>query len=293
VNLGVSFDGLRARGVALDDDGNVVARAAAKEVSSGAAGVISELRAAGKNARIDALVLASDPDPDSKSWGFGLEVDGRSVPVSWMSLGNALAFGEMVAGAGRSARNIVAFSLGRSVASGVVVDGRLLTGAHDRAGAIGWLSLNPVERDDYRRLGCLEAEGSSAGIVKRFAWRVKSGDESDVVARAGGNLANVQVEHILEGAGAGDGVAISIVRDTVRYVAMAICNIAAVVDPEIVVLGGILETSADLMLEPIRQECARRLPPFLQDRVKIEITTLGEDAAAIGAAHFAAKETAP
>ena len=51
------------------------------------------------------------------------------------------------------------------------------------ASSVGWLAMNPVEREDYRRFGGLEAEIASAGIVRRFVWRIKSGDESVVADR--------------------------------------------------------------------------------------------------------------
>jgi predicted NBD/HSP70 family sugar kinase len=68
---------------------------------------------------------------------------------------------------------------------------------------------------------------------------------------------------------------------------MAVSNIAAVIDPEVIVLGGILQSSGDLLLEPIRQECARRMPPRIYDDARIQLSTLGPDSAAMGAARFA------
>ena len=92
---------------------------------------------------------------------------------------------------------------------------------------------------------------------------------------------------ILKAARENDGVSISVIRDTVKYIAMALSNIAAVIDPEVIVLGGILQSSGDLMLEPIRQECARRMPPRIYDQVRIEVSQLAADAAPIGAARVA------
>lgn len=59
------------------------------------------------------------------------------------------------------------------------------------------------------------------------------------------------------------------------------------IDPEVIVLGGILQSPGDLLLEPIRQECARRMPPGIYDNVRIELSTLGADSAALGAARVA------
>jgi len=76
-------------------------------------------------------------------------------------------------------------------------------------------------------------------------------------------------------------------RDTAKYLAMAVSNIAAIIDPEVIVLGGILQSASDLLLEPLRQECARRMPPGIYDHVRIEISALGADSAPMGAARFA------
>jgi glucokinase len=127
----------------------------------------------------------------------------------------------------------------------------------------------------------------AAGIVRRLVWRVKSGDRSRVVDAAGGDFNAVTLDMILKGARDNDGVSISVIRDTVKYLAMAVSNVAAVVDPELIVLGGILESSGDLLLEPIRQECARRMPPGIYDNVRIEVSQLGPGGPAMGAARFA------
>ncbi|HUQ89653.1 MAG TPA: ROK family protein, partial [Vicinamibacterales bacterium] len=73
-------------------------------------------------------------------------------------------------------------------------------------------------------------------------------------------------------------------RDTAKYVGMAVANLATMFDPEVVVLGGSIASSGDIMLEAIRTETQRRLMPQQADRVRIELSSLGDDAIAIGAA---------
>ena len=161
-----------------------------------------------------------------------------------------------------------------------------ITGARGRAGSVAWLSLNPVEREDYRKAGCLEAEVAAAGIVRRLIWRIKAGDRSRVQDVVKDDLAAITVDHVLSAARDGDGVAISVVRDTARYLGMAAANLVAIADPEMLVLGGIMASAADLLIEPVRSEIARRLPKPMVDALKIESATLGADAAAIGAARL-------
>ena len=274
------------------DPGGAI-RARAESTAGGTPGVIAVARetlAASGNGHPSAVGI-SFPDPNAKNWPSDLsylsETVGDAVPVRTMSTGNASALAEVWYGAGKSARDLIAFSIGPCVSAGVISNGVLLSGAHGLASSVQWLALNPVERDDYRRMGCLEAEGGASGIVRRLVWRVKSGDRSRVLEAAGGDVNAITLEMILTGARENDGVSISVIRDTVKYLAMAVSNIAAVIDPEVILLGGVLQSSGDLLLEPIRQECARRMPPGIMERTRIEISPLGADAAPMGAARYA------
>ena len=294
--LGISVDGLCARGALVDQANAVVARGESKASEAGDAIVeVARETLAAAGGASPAAVGVSFPDPDWNTWppdlSFLSAAIGQNVPIKTLSAGNAEVLAEAWYGAGRGARDLIAFSIGPSVSAGIVSNGSLLSGAHGVASSVAWLALNPVERDDYRRLGCLEAEGGSAGIVRRLIWRIKSGDRSRVLDAAGGDFARIQLDDILKAARDGDGVSISVIRDTVKYLAMAVSNMASVIDPDVIVLGGVFQSAQDLMLDPIRQECARRLPPAIQERVRIEVSTLGPDAAPMGAARFAATGT--
>jgi glucokinase len=292
VNLGINVDSGRARAVLMDANGAIAARGESAASDANDAILVAAREAlAGANGARPAAVGLSFPDPDSRNWPSDLTflsaAVGQNVPVRTVSTGNASALAESWYGSGKGVRNLIAFSIGPCASAGVISNGALLSGAHGLASSVQWLALNPVEREDYRRMGCLEAEGGAAGIVRRLIWRVKSGDRSRVVDAAGGDFNAVTLDMILKGARDNDGVSISVIRDTVKYLAMAISNIAAVVDPEVILLGGILESSGDLLLDPIRQECARRMPPGIFDNVRIEVSQLGADCAPMGAARFA------
>ena len=159
---------------------------------------------------------------------------------------------------------------------------------HRRAASVAWLSLNPVEREDYRRVGCLEAEVAASGVVRRLVWRIKTGDDSSVPDVVANDLAAITIEHVLEAARAGDGVSISVVRDTAKYLGMAAANLVVITDPEVLVLGGIIATAGDLLLEPLRAELARRLPRPMLDGLAVVPAVLGAEAPAIGAARLVA-----
>jgi glucokinase len=102
-------------------------------------------------------------------------------------------------------------------------------------------------------------------------------------------LAAITIDHVLEAARDGDGVSISVVRDTAKYLGMAAANLVAIVDPEVLVLGGVMATAGDLLLEAVRTELSRRLLKTTMDALTLAPAQLGGEAAAIGAARLASR----
>ena len=279
--LGLDASEGLARGVLVDEDGAVVRRGDGAGTPEGLQAVAREL-SAGRQPGAAGIAIG----------GGGRVPDLRGVHgLVRCTVGSAAVVAESWVGAARGARHAACFLIGESVAAGLLLHGVPWEGAHGMAGAAAWFALNPVERQDYRKFGNLAAEVSSAGIAHRLAWRIQSGDESAVLERAG-SLEAIAASHVFEGARSGDGVAISVVRDTARYLGMAVANLVCCVDPEIVVLAGSIAEAGDLLIEPIRQECVRRLPPALGERLRVEISTLGVDGVAIGAARLAMLSTA-
>jgi glucokinase len=276
LSLGLDLVQGDTRGVAVDSDGTVIRRAR-RAADAGLRSLVDELSA---GLQPDVIGLASE-GVDGKD----VSLDGLPAPLT-CSPGAAAVVAEVWIGAARGARQAVCLLIGERVLAGILLDGVPWNGAHGFAGSAAWFALNPVERQDYRKFGSLAAEVSTAGIARRLAWRVQTGDESVVLDRAG-SLETITASHVFEGARTGDGVAISVIRDTARYIGMAVANMASFIDPEIIVLAGAVSEGRDLLLEPVRQECARRLPPGLVEKFRFEISDLGEDSVAIGAARLA------
>ena len=271
LSLGVDLSQRPARAVVVDERGSVVARG--RGATAGAA-----VRAAAGSRKVNRAGIAAAETADA------IVVPGISR-VTRCAPGTAAVAAEAWLGAAQHAAHAVLLHVGDEVFAGIILDGKPWTGAHGRAGAAGWLALNPVERQDYRRLGSLAAEISAGGIARRLSWRVQAGDHSLALDTAG-SLEAITGALVFDAARRGDGVAISVIRDTARYIGMAIATFAAAMDPDVVVVGG-NAAAADLMLEPVRQECMRRLPADWMNDLRVEFSTLGEDAVAIGAARFA------
>jgi predicted NBD/HSP70 family sugar kinase len=278
--LGLDVGATRVIGVVVDNDGTVLRHARREGALRDTLDAVrAELR---RPPTFAAAGLATDVELDEQ----GSDVAAALHDFHRLSLGAAAISAEAWVGAARNAQHAVCLWIGDRVLAGTLLNGRPWMGAHGLAGDAAWLAINPAERQDYRKYGSLSAEVSNRGIARRLAWRIQAGDDSDVLARAGA-LEAITAAHVFDGARAGDGVAISVVRDSARYVAMAVVNIATVLDPEVIVLGGPMTSAGDLLLEPVRQECQHWLPPAMASCLRIEMSPLGEHGIAIGAAFLA------
>jgi glucokinase len=258
--------------------------AAAPDPGAAAIAALDQVRQGSRDSVGIASATPESPAVAAAAIAVGKRFPGTGAPVT---SGIASAVAESWLGVGRGFKDVVFFAVAEHATAGIVRDGSPIDGGHRRAASVAWLALNPVEREDYRKIGCLEAEVAAAGIVRRLIWRIKSGDRSSVQTATGGSLAAITVDHILDAARQGDGVCISVVRDTAKYLGMAAANLIVITDPQVLVLGGLMATAADLFLEPTRIETMRRLPKAMADVVTLAPAAFKDDAAAIGAAKLA------
>jgi glucokinase len=288
--VGLELRDVDAVAVVVDERGAVSSRVVAAGADLAAAGVaaLGKLPVSAIGLPSVAAMNPESPSTAAAMKALAAKFDGSLGQAAPVASGTAAAAAEAWIGAARDRRNVVYLGVADHATAGILHDGRAMTGVHGRAPAIAWLALNPVEREDYRKTGCLEAEVAASGIVRRLVWRIKAGDRSRIQDAVGDDLAAIALDHVLDAARAGDGVSISVMRDTAKYLGMAAANLVAVADPEVLVLGGIMASAADLLLEPVRTEIGRRLPPAMMQALTIEPAALGAEAAAIGATRLVA-----
>ena len=288
--LGLEIGDATVVAVAVDDTGAVRARADEAINNDAASAALTALRRVAVESADPSLgIAAMNPDAATLQGVLGslkaqyAGIDGASRVTS---SGIAAAVAEAWVGAAADAKDVAYLSIAEHTSAGIVRGGAPEVGAHGRAASIAWLALNPVEREDYRKSGCLEAEVAAAGIVRRLVWRIKAGDRSRIQEMVSDDLGAITVEHVLQAARNRDGVSISVLRDTAKYVGMAAANLVVIADPDALVLGGIVATASDLLLDPVKTEIARRLPEATMRSLVIATAKLGADAAAIGAARL-------
>jgi glucokinase len=199
----------------------------------------------------------------------------------------AYVLGEQWCGVARGFRNVVFVAFGTGIGAGILVDGRLIRGSGDVAGAVGWFALDPRFRPEYGERGCFECEASGSAVARLAQRALEDGRKSAIAEIAVGSGGEVTAETVFRAAAAGDTVAEEILDRVAESMAMGIANIVSILDPEIVVLGGGLFQSDFRLLDPVRARVARWAQPLAAAAVRIEPTGLGEDAGLFGAAKLA------
>jgi predicted NBD/HSP70 family sugar kinase len=180
---------------------------------------------------------------------------------------NLAALGEQWHGLGRGVDDYVYLHLGTGVGLGIVIGGELHRGHSGAAGEVGYLPLvgtDPVQPRSRRR-GALDEMAGASAVVDR--------------ARLIGMTPPLTAKSVFESARLGDAKARRIVEFESDRIALTIAAVTAVLDPELVILGGGIGSNGDLLLEPVVAKL-RAVSPF---RPRIEISSLRQDATLHGA----------
>lgn len=195
---------------------------------------------------------------------------------------NVATLGEMWKGGGRGYCNMVAVTLGTGVGGGIIVDGRLLAGATGAGGEIGHIHVDDEEQDacGCGNHGCLEQYASATGIV-RLAKRALQQSGQDSVLRNG----EISAKTVFDAVKAGDALAMEIAEKFGEYLGKGLAAVAAVVNPEIFVIGGGVSKAGPVLLDYIEKYYKPYVFHGSRD-AKFALATLGNDAGIYGAARL-------
>lgn len=288
--LGLDIGQQFLRGALADLTGAVVAAAEVRSRAAAASGRVAELigladelcAAAGvSRSLVTQTVIGSpgvyDPRRNAIVLAGGLAGWGRPAVLA----GLRAAFGEHVViendvdaatlaerahGHGRDVGTFAFVWVGSGVGLGLVIDGKLHRGGHGAAGEIAYMPISAeqgTDPQDARRRGTLEAAGSAAAVVR--------------AARRAGMRGPVSARRVFAAAAAGDPRAVTVVAGEAELVARAVCAIVAVVDPELVVLGGGIGQAPGFAAAVAAQ--LRRLAPVMP---QVRVSALGTEAVVDG-----------
>ena len=203
-----------------------------------------------------------------------------NMPVMAGNDANVAALGEMWMGGGQGYRDLVVVTLGTGVGGGIIIDGKMLTGATGAGGEIGHIHVNDEEEEicGCGNKGCLEQYSSATGIT-RLANQLLASSDKDSVLRGG----EVSAKTVFDAVKERDPLAVEVAEKFGKYLGDGLASIACVVNPEAIVIGGGVSKAGEILIDFIRPHYEKNV--FHGSRqVKFSLATLGNDAGIYGAA---------
>ena len=189
------------------------------------------------------------------NWGYKNIVKELSNELGGMAVkaandANAAALGEMWAGGGKGSKNLVMVTLGTGVGGGIIVDGKIVAGAHGAGGEVGHACVDPEEEAvcNCGNHGCLEQMTSATGIVRLAKKYLASHDTPSSLRERGESISAKAVFDALK---EGDAAAEAIVQEFSAYLGRALAVFACVVDPEVIVVGGGVSKAGQILIDGI------------------------------------------
>jgi len=308
--IGVDVGGYNIRVVITDIAGNVLNRLKEKNNFSSDGALLTE--------RVAALIsqVKNNVDiDDSTLFGIGMSIsgvidynEGRSIycpnigglndfpvksfmeakmglPVFVDDSVRCMAIAEKHFGAAKGYENFLFVSLGKGIGVGIYVNGKVYRSSTGLSGELGHITVaedGPLCNCGNR--GCLEAIASGPGIIRRAQEGIESGIITSLNSIIAGDFEKLTVEMIAEAAKQGDKFAYHIINRTGEYIGIAISAALNLFGSELVVLGGGIAGSGDIMTEAIKRTVQLRALGVISSRVKIVESSLDEFIAARGAA---------
>jgi predicted NBD/HSP70 family sugar kinase len=210
---------------------------------------------------------------------------------------NLAALGEAGYGAARGCPNAVCLAIGTGIGAGLVIDGRLYHGHTHSAGEVGYmipgvehLALRPAGFGIYESLASGSAiaergqrlaaeQGVGAGVATSLPFPSPGDTGQECEQSSPAPAPTMTAEDVFAAARAGEGWAMQAISETVDLLSIGIANIAGLLDPEVIVIGGGVARSADLLIEPIRARLDGALPAL----PRLVASPLGYRAGVLGA----------
>jgi glucokinase len=201
---------------------------------------------------------------------------------------NAAAWAEYRYGAARGADFALMITLGTGIGGGIVLDGRLRRGSHGVAGEWGHMRVVPDGRlCACGNRGCWEqyASGTALGQTAREVVRTSPAAAARLLERVGSEPDRLTGEDVARAAADGDPLALELITDVGVWLGQGIADLAAALDPEVVVIGGGVSKLGDMVLGPARHQLERALPGRgFRPGPRVVAAELGPQAGLVGAA---------
>ena len=204
------------------------------------------------------------------------------MPVKAGNDANVAALGEMWKGGGEGHKSLVAVTLGTGVGGGIIINEKILTGSTGAAGEIGHIHIedSETEKCGCGNKGCLEQYASATGISRLAKKKLASSDKDSVLRNS-----DMSAKAVFDAVKEKDALAIEVAEEFGYYLGKGLAAIAAVVNPEVFVIGGGVSKAGEILFDYIRPSYKELVFHGSRD-IEFALAKLGNDAGIYGSARM-------
>lgn len=194
---------------------------------------------------------------------------------------NVAGLGEMWRGGARGYKNVVVVPIGTGIGAAIIVDGKVITGAKGAAGEVGHIHVDDeIEQAcGCGAVGCVEQFSSATGLVRMAKKLVSETDRATSLRE----LEEITAKDVIDAAKAGDEAADEIFDKFCDYLGYSLAATAAVIDPEIFIIGGGVSKAGQVLVDRVQSYFVKYVWPGCRG-IKFALAELGNDAGIYGAA---------
>ena len=195
--------------------------------------------------------------------------------------------GEVWQGAAKGCQHAIFLAVGTGIGAGILIDGKVLRGADDIAGSVGWMALDRPFRPEYVSCGCFEHHASGEGLAKT---------EKELLAKKQfSGLKHMRTpptaREILSAHDRNDPLAKAVVKEAIPFWGMAVANLVSMFNPEKIIFGGGVFGPAKKLLPAIHSEAKKWAQPIAIKQMKLLASKLGPNATLYGTGYIALTST--
>ncbi|WP_316569081.1 ROK family transcriptional regulator [Neobacillus sp. YIM B06451] len=310
--VGTDIGGTKVKTIISDLGGNIVAASSFKTGQYLNSGLLRQIAK-----EIDALIQKNSIDP-GKILGMGAGVPGitetdRGIVTEAPSLNwirypfiaeakqifpfpvyvdndvNIAALGEQWLGNAKNKRNVLFIAVGTGIGSGIIIQNKLYRGSSYAAGELCYMVTDMNEMNGhftpvFHRYGYLESVAGGKAIGARFTKAVLGQPDHSLYEEA--KATELPGEMAFKLAKSGDKTALAVLEEVIGHLAYGIINAASLLNPEVIILGGGVFKSADMLLPKLKEIVNQYLP----SPPELKVSQLGDNAGALGAVSLFLRE---
>jgi glucokinase len=207
----------------------------------------------------DGVVIAASDDKPEKFPLRAYIQEMSGLPTVVDGDANVAAYAEARCGVAAQQNNAVMLTVGTGIGGGLIIDGHIYHGTSGLAGEVGHMIVNPVgEPCACGNSGCLESLASGTALA-RNGQRAAELNPSSALAQLACGAENVTGEIVWQAARKGDPIAVSLFEQQGFWLGLGVASLIAIFDPQMVVIGGGLVRTGELLLTPVRRSIKNHL----------------------------------